>query len=285
MILASIELPVLIVYIVMAIGFIGLIWGAKNQNTKPNARLVMFASVAVVIGAVAASFLVSGTKSEDARLQRNVKQFQVAKAEKVASYIADRFPGGTAAFLIDESSMEVPASQYMNSFVLEELQKRLAEKGVSVGDTLIVGKSKQVVDKSGVESTVIEEPTNAKIMKSNLDTVYDKVDMVVNFVGLPDSISDLRTITFLTRKNTSTGKNNMILLSDLGLPYVDQDMIKNGRVCAVLEQMSEEGSEFDMQKDDAPKDLDEAFDYLYFFLDQNSLATFNEENEKYFVTK
>ena len=103
MILASIELPVLIVYIVMAIGFIGLIWGAKNQNTKANARIVMFASVALVIGAVAASFLVSGTKSEDARLMRNVKQFQTAKAEKVASYISDRFPGGAVAFLIDET--------------------------------------------------------------------------------------------------------------------------------------------------------------------------------------
>ena len=239
----------------------------------------------MVIGSVAASFFVSGTKSEDARLQRNVKQFQTAKAEKVASYIADRFPGGTAAFLIDESSMQVPVSQYMNSFVLEEIQKRLAEKGVSVGETLIVGQSKQVVDKNGVESTVIEEPTNAKIMKTSLDTVYDKVDMVVNFVGLPDSVSDLRTLTFLTRKNTATGKNNMMLLSDLGLPYVDQDMIKSGRVCAILDHLSEEGAEFDMQKDNAPKDLDEAFSYQYFFLDQNSLATFNEENEKYFVTK
>ena len=163
MILASIELPVLIVYIVMAIGFIGLIWGAKNQNTKPNARIVMFASVAVVIGAVAASFMVGGAKSEDARLMRNVKQFQTAKAEKVASYISDRFPGGAVAFLIDESSLGVPANEYGNSFVLEELQKRLSEKGISVGDTLVVGKSKEVVDKSGQASTVVEDPTNAEM--------------------------------------------------------------------------------------------------------------------------
>ena len=284
MILASIELPVLIVYIVMAIGFIGLIWGAKNQNTKPNARLVMFASVAVVIGAVAASFMVSGAKSEDARLVRNVKQFQIAKAEKAASYIADRFPGGAAAFLIDESALAVPTSEYMNSFVLEELQKRLSEKGISVGETLVVGKSKEVVDKSGQASTVVEDPTNAKIMKTNLDTVYDKVDIVVNFVGLPDSLSDLRTITFLTRKNTATGKNNMLLLSDLGLPYVEQDMIKSGRVSAILEYMSDEGAEFDMQKDNAPKDLDEAFDYQYFLLDKDTLSEFVSENEKYFIT-
>ena len=284
MILASIELPVLIVYIVMAIGFIGLIWGAKNQNTKPNARIVMFASVAVVIGAVAASFMVGGAKSEDARLMRNVKQFQTAKAEKVASYIADRFSGGAVAFLIDESSLGVPANEYGNSFVLEELQKRLSEKGISVGDTLVVGKSKEVVDKSGQASTVVEDPTNAKIMKTNLDTVYDKVDIVINFVGLPDSLSDLRTITFLTRKNTATGKNNMLLLSDLGLPYVEQDMIKSGRVSAIIEYLNDEGAEFDMQKDDAPKDLDEAFDYQYFLLDKDTFSQFIEENEKYFIT-
>ena len=285
MILASIELPVLIVYILMAIGFIGLIWGVKNMSTKPNARIIMYGSVVLIIGAVAASFMMSGEKTEDARLVRNVKQFQTAKAERVASYIADRFSGGDVAFLIDESSLNVPLEDYSNSFVLEELKNRLSEKGVSVGDTLIVGESKQVVDKSGEEKTVVEEPTNAKIMKSKLDSVYDKVDIVVNFVGLPDSLSDLRTITFLTRKNTATGKNNMLLLSDRGLPYVDQDMIRNGRVCAVLDYLSEEGAAFDMQKDTAPKDLDEAFDYNYFLLDQNSLSSFIDKNEYYFVTQ
>jgi len=285
MILASIELPVLIVYILMAIGFIGLIWGVKNMSTKPNARIIMYGSVVLIIGAVAASFMVSGEKTEDARLVRNVKQFQTAKAERVASYIADRFSGGDVAFLIDESSLNVPLEDYSNSFVLEEIKNRLSEKGVSVGDTLIVGESKQVVDKSGEEKTVVEEPTNAKIMKSKLDSVYDKVDIVVNFVGLPDSLSDLRTITFLTRKNTATGKNNMLLLSDRGLPYVDQDMIRNGRVCAVLDYLSEEGAAFDMQKDTAPKDLDEAFDYNYFLLDQNSLSSFIDKNEYYFVTQ
>ena len=285
MILASIELPVLIVYIVMAIGFIGLIWGAKNQNTKPNARIVMFASVAVVIGAVAASFMVGGAKSEDARLMRNVKQFQTAKAEKVASYISDRFPGGAVAFLIDESSLGVPANEYGNSFVLEELQKRLSEKGISVGDTLVVGKSKEVVDKSGQASTVVEDPTNAKIMKTNLDTVYDKVDIVINFVGLPDSLSDLRTITFLTRKNTSTGKNNMILMCDNGLPYVEQDMLKASRVSAIVDYVSSSGESFDMQKDSAPKDLSDAFDLMYFFVNADTLGDYISENPNYFITK
>ena len=284
MILASVELPVLIVYVVMAIGFITLIWGVKNLNTKASARIVMIVGAVVVLGAVGFSFTVSGAKSEDARMMNNAKTFQMAKAEKAASYIADRFPGGSAAFLISESASQVPTDELSDSFVLEEIQKRLSEKGVEVGDVLIVGRSKQVVDKSGNESTVVEDPTNAKIMKSTLETVYDKVDIVVNFVGLPSSLSELRTITFLTRKNTATGKNNMLLLSDIGLPYADQELIRNGRLAVIMNILGEPPVEFDMHKDTAPKDLDHAFGYQFFFLDQDSLSEFADQNPRYFVS-
>jgi len=284
MILASVELPVLIVYVVMAIGFITMIWGVKNLNTKASGRIVMIVGAVLVLGAVGFSFTVSGAKSEDARMLNNAKAFQMAKAEKAASYIAERFPGGTAAFLISESASQAPLDDVADSFVLDDLQKRLAEKGVEVGDVLIVGRSKQVVDKSGNESTVVEDPTNAKIMKSTLETVYDKADIVVNFVGLPSSLSDLRTITFLTRKNTATGKNNMLLLSDIGLPYADQDMIRNGRLCAIMNILGEPTVEFDMHKDTAPKDLERAFGYQYFFLNQDSLSEFVDQNPRFFVS-
>ena len=55
---------------------------------------------------------------------------------------------------------------------------------------------------------------------------------VVNFAGLPSSTAELKKITFLTKKNVATGKNNMLLMNDGGLPYVEQDMLKSGRVCA-----------------------------------------------------
>jgi len=285
MIFAAIELPVLIVYIVMAVGFVALIWGVKNLNTKANGRIVMIVGAVLVLGAVAASFMVSGTKTEDARMMKNIKVFQMAKAEKAASYIADRFPGGTAAFLISESASQVPTEEFLDSYVLEELQSRLSEKGVTPGDVLIVGHSKEVVDKSGQSSTVVEDPTNPKIMKSTLDTVYDKVDIVVNFVGLPNSLSDLRTITFLTRKNTATGKNNMLLMTDLGFPYVEQDMIKNGRVSAIIDYIGESDELFDMHKENAPKDLEDAFDYQYMLINQDTISSFVSDNPKYFVSK
>jgi len=284
MILADIELPVLIVYAVMVVGFIVMVWGIKNLNKKSIARIVMIIGAVIVFGAFAASFTVSGAKSEDARLEKNANRFLSAKAEKVASYIADRFPGGVVAFLIDETSYNDSNSE--NHFLLEDIQSRLTEKGVSYEETLVVGLSKQVIDKkTGEENTVVDDPTDATIMKKQLDQVNDKVDFVVNFAGLPSSLTELRKITFLTRKNTATGKNNMILLSDTGLPYVEQAMLKSGRVCAIIDYPNEDGENFNMHKDNAPKDLSEAFDYMYYFINPDTIDSFIMENPNYFITK
>ena len=122
-------------------------------------------------------------------------------------------------------------------------------------------------------------------MKKKLDQVYDKVDIVVNFVGLPNSVSELKKITFLTKKNTSTGKNNMLLMNDVGLPYVEQDMLKKSRVCAIIDYIRDDGTTFDMQKNSAPKDLSEAFDLHYFFINADTLSDYIEANPNYFITK
>ena len=282
MILANVELPVLSVYIVMAVGFIVMVWGIKNQNTKPNARIIMILGAVMVVGGVVGRFLVSPEKSEDARVEKNSRIFQMAKAEKAASYIADRFQenGGTVAFLIDEASNNDSESE--SHFVMEELQKRLEEKGVSWSEVLTVGE--MGVDKKTGEER-LEDPTDATIMKKKLDQVYDKVDIVVNFVGLPNSVSELKKITFLTKKNTSTGKNNMLLMCDVGLPYVEQDMLKKSRVCAIIDYVGEGGVPFDMQKNSAPKDLSEAFDLLYFFINADTLSDYIDANPNYFITK
>ena len=281
MILANIELPILAVYIVMAVGFIVMIWGAKNLNKKSNARIIMIVGAVMVLGGVGGRFCVSAEKSEDARLERNAHIFLNAKAEKAATYIADRFSdGGTVAFLIDDESYNDSASD--NRFVLDDLQSRLSDKGVTCDEILIVGEL-GVDKKTGEERR--EDPTDATIMKKKLDQVYDKVDIVVNFVGLPDSTADLKKITFLTKKNAATGKNNMLLMCDTGLPYVEQDMLKKSRVCAIIDYISSAGSEFDMQKNRAPKDLSDAFDLFYFFINADTLEEYIADNPNYFISK
>ena len=89
MIFANIELPILAVYLVMAVGFIVMVWGVKNLQKKSNARIIMIVGVLMVLGGVGGRFCVSAEKSEDARLEKNARLFLAAKAEKAASYIAD----------------------------------------------------------------------------------------------------------------------------------------------------------------------------------------------------
>ena len=282
MILANVELPVLAVYIVMAVGFIVMVWGIKNLNTKSSARIVMIAGAALVVGGVVGRFFVSAEKSEDARLAKNARIFQMAKAEKAAAYIVERFQedGATVAFLIDEASNNDESSD--NHFVMEELQKRLEEKGASWSEVITVGE--MGVDKKTGEER-LEDPTDAAIMKKKLDPLFDKVDIVVNFAGLPSSLSELKKITFLTKKNTATGKNNMLLMTDTGLPYVEQDMLKKSRVCAIIDYVRDGGSVFDLQKNSAPKDLSEAFDLSFYFINADTLDEYIAENPNYFVTK
>jgi len=284
MILANVELPVAIVYIVMAIGFIVMVWGIKNMNTKSSARIIVAVGAVIFFGAFAASFKVSAEGSEDARFRRNAQAFLKAKAEVVASYIAERFPGGSVAFIMEESSSNDTESD--DYFVLQELQSRLSEKGVSSGDILIVGKSKQVVDKkTGESNEVIDEPTDPTLMQKQLKTVFEKVDVVINFAGLPNSTADIGKVSFITSKPNRSGKNNMIIMNDNGLPYVEQEMLKNGRVCAVINYVTAANVEFRMEKDSVPKDPVAAFGMRYFFINPDTLSNFIAENPDYFVTK
>ena len=281
MIFAEIEPTVLAVYIAMAVGFIVMVSGIKNLNKKSNARIIMAIGAIIVFGAVGASFFVSGGKSESARLEKNIRVFRLAKAEKAASYIFERFSQDcVVAFLIDMETSKSPDS--VDAIVLSELQNRLKEKGVTCGEVLVVGET--AVDKKTGEETR-EDPLDAGIMKKKLDQVYDNADIVVNFVGLPSSTADLKTISFLTKKNTSTGKNNMLLMNENGLPYVEQDMLKSGRVCAIIDHMSEARAAFNMQKDVAPKDLNEAFNLFFCLVCPETLESFIANDENYFITE
>ncbi|MBR4254742.1 MAG: hypothetical protein IKQ16_06600 [Lentisphaeria bacterium] len=282
MLFANIEFPVLAVYVLMVIGFIVMVWGIKNQNTKPNARIFIALGAIMVIGGTVGRLLISPKNAENARLERNATLFQNAKAEKAAQYIASRFQeeGSAVAFLIDEESYSNSSSD--NHIMLEYFQRILPEKGISWSDILVVGEM-TTDKKTGEEKR--NDPLDAAIMKKKLDQVYDKVDVVINFVGLPRSISDLKKITFLTKKNNNTGKNNMFLMTDTGLAFVEQDMLKSGRVCGIIRNSSEESMAFNIRKDEVPKDLSKAFDTFFLLISPDTVSDFIDKNPNYFVSQ
>lgn len=218
------------------------------------------------------------------KLEENVKVFRSAKADKAASYIAERFPEGKVAFLIEDVFYNDPDSEYR--ILLDAIRRRLAENGIDC-DTVLTIKTSENEIGAGNKSRDPESVFVANLNKALLDVVRDNVDIVVNFVGLPKSVRGVQDVRSL-RGASSAGKNNMLLMSDAGLAYVRPSMIESGRVSAIVDYVNSNGpaSQFDITKDTAPKDPDEAFDYLYFFLKADTLDAFIADgNEDYFVQK
>lgn len=205
------------------------------------------------------------------KMEANVKVFRAAKAEKAASCIAERFPEGKVAFLIEEVFYNDPESEYR--IVLDEIRKRLSEKGISCDDVLTI---RTGGDETAAKKAADPEEAFAKDLNTALADVQNSVDIVVNFAGLPKSDKGFQAVRFL-RGSSASGRNNMLLMTDTGLDFIPREMIRSRRVCAILDYVTPHGPgcEFDITKDTAPKDLAEAFDYLYFFLDDDSFEGFD----------
>lgn len=283
MLLASFEIMDYITFAAMIVGFITMVWGIQNVNKNANGRLAMIAGAVLVFGGVIAFFYTFFfTDAKTKRVNQNAHIFLEAKAEKAATYIADRFPdGGAVGFIIDESTYNDSESD--NNVVMKEIQRLLSERGFTCDEVIIVGESKEVVDKKTGESSVVnEDPTDGPIMEKKLKPFVDKFDMVINFVGLPESLSEVK-LNYLTRKNNATGKNNMMLMCDTGLAFVPQEMLKKSRVCAIIDYVSYAGNEFDIQEKKVKKD--EAFDMMYYFVNADTLESYISDNPDYFIAK
>ena len=286
MLLAKIEILDIVTYVVIFAGFIAMIWGVKNLNKTSSGRIVMIAGAVVLLaGTIFASIRsISDNTVENVNKVKNV--FLTAKAAKAAEFIKQRFPENpTVAFLISEESYNKADSD--DRIVLDELQKRLGEAGIACDKVITIKTAEEEGD--GAKKAKDKDPAEAyaKELNKALGEVKDKVNILVNFIGLPESSSAIASVNFLKETRASAGKNDMLLLTDVGLPYVKQSMVENNHVCAIIEYTSsEEASNFNVMNDSAPKDLDKAFDINYFFVNADTLADFNsKENDQYFVTK
>ena len=216
------------------------------------------------------------------KLEKNAKVFRSAKAEKAVSYIAERFPHGDVAFLIDEAFYNNPDSE--DRILLDEMQKRLGEKGISC-DTVLTIKTNE--DETGAgKGSQDSERLFAKNLNNVLSEVRDKVDIVVNFVGLPKSVSGINDVRLL-RGTSPDGRNNMLLMNDAGLAFVPSQMIRNGRVSAIINYVCSNGPgcQFDITEDAAPKDSADAFDCLYYFVNADTLDAFIADGNEDFFQK
>ena len=278
----------IITYVIMFAGLLAVIWGIRNLNKTANGRVVMIIGAVVLFGGVIFNIIYTWP-TKDKTLDRNEKKeaaFRMAKAEIAARYIAERFPDGRVAFLIDETSAANPESE--SSIVLAELKRLLGEKGLTCEEEIKIKVAEEDGDSAKKpKSSADPEEAFGKTLNSVLDKIKDKdkLDIVVNFIGMPKSQKGFDSVKFI-QAASSTGKKNMLLMNDVGLDFVKQSMIENGRVSAIIEYTTEEGKNFNFEKDNVPKDPEKAFNLKYFFIKSDTLPDFNSmENDTYFINK
>ena len=283
MLFARVEILDILAYVLMFAGLVAVIWGVKNLNKTSNGRIVMIAGAVVLFGG-AIYACIRGMADNTVENVTKVKTvFLTAKAAKAADFIRER-ENPAIAFLISEEAYNNAESD--DRIVFEELKKRLEEAGISCDKVITLKMSEDEGETSSKKNA--KDPAEAYKDKLNtaLKEVKDNVNILVNFIGLPESSGAVAGVNFIKETRASAGKNDMLLMCDVGLPYVKQSMIENNHICAIIEYTSAEGSNFNVMSDKAPKDLNVAFDYNYFFVKGDTLADFNsKENDAYFVTK
>ena len=285
MLFARIEILDILTYVLMFAGLVAVIWGIKNLNKTSNGRIVMIAGAVVLFGSAIYACIRSMSDNTVENVTKVKTVFLTAKAAKAADFIRERYPENpTVAFLISEEAYNNADSD--DRIVFDELKKRLEEAGISCDKVITLKTSEDEGENASKKNA--KDPADAFKDKLNtaLKEVKDNVNILVNFIGLPESAGAVSSINFIKETRASAGKNDMLLMSALGFPYVKQSMIENNHICAIIEYTSEEGSNFNVMKDKAPKDLNVAFDYNYFFVKGDTLADFNsKENDTYFVSK
>lgn len=275
MILFAMEMGAMIAYAIMGIGVVGMIWAAAASKKNESMKLFIYIFLAVVIGALLVkTFFINENDSQDARLYDNARIMQMARVNKVADYIVQKWPNGKVSFLVNEIQMqEQSEGDYLDKFAVTELKRILTEKGMECTDDLImVGKL--------VKDDVYENPTDTAVLTKALKSQIDKVNVVVNFVGLPEAKGEADKLPYLIKKNTNN-MNNMIVMSDVGLPYVNQKLFETARVVYVVSDTSEDLA-FDFRMQKLPSDSQEVFDMFYAFLDTTGYATYRSKNSGLF---
>lgn len=276
------EIANMIVYAVMAVSVIGVLWAWKGSTTNPNLKPLIFVFVAVILGCLVMNmFVFKASKSEDKRFDRNLVRIQTAKAARAAEYIDEKWHDGKIIFLASEDIMNESEDDYTRLFVMREIMRRLDAVGISYEENPVISKPEAPKKVDGV---MVQGAPNdlTSLTKALRPYVGDKVDVCVNFVGLPEVDGDADKLTYITKKSAAK-KGNMLVMVETGLPYLDRKYIESGRVAYVFEDSH--GNDFDLLKQEAPKDLSATFDQFYSLVDSSTLNGFISDNPDYFPKK
>lgn len=251
-------------YVIMGLGLVAMMWCAKNQRRVANAQL--YSVICLVVVAVSAVMALSSYFG-DGELEQsisNAKQFELAKVDQIAQYVNANYAGKKVAVII-RSDMMKPSDYQIN--VLEAFTERVKDK-VQLQDPMII----QMTDYSQVSSDsqnpppVLspEEELNAKKYNQQFDACKNaKVDLVVNFAGLPPMNEEVFKL-----KIWRWGKNDpKVVLAEINEMNFDARTLKT---CVAAAVVSKPDVKFDYLEDKAPEDLNAAFKLRFVLLTEKN---------------
>jgi len=246
-------------YILMVVGLGGMIWCAKAQKRIANAKIyAIVCLVLIVISAIMALVNEFGPDPETKRFSENEKQFTLARLSRIAEFVNKNYAGRKVAILIHQNDIPNSTnSQWIRVDKVKELKSFL--KGVTVLDPVII---KPVTN--GNE----EAAEDLSLSNENLDKMFDECkalqpDVVIYLSGFSEG-TETKKLKVWKWKGKNEPKLILAGVSDINAIRPKALKEDDGVLEAVvMSRITIDKSKFDPMKDNAPKDLKEAFDVQY----------------------
>lgn len=86
----------------MVIGVIGIFICRKKQKTNPNAQVLAFVFLIIILGGVAGMLWETSEGHENDKYFANEKRFMVARSSVLADYIAKMWPGKEVVLIVND---------------------------------------------------------------------------------------------------------------------------------------------------------------------------------------
>lgn len=258
-------------YIVMAAGLIGMIWCAKSQKRVANAKLyAIICLVVVVISAVMAlSSYFSDPEME--RAMANQKQFDLAKLNKIAEFVNEKYDGKKVVILVHQDMLPSKDATYIRIDPVKEL-KSFLKKGVTVVETVIIKPPtpEEIKAMGGNPDDMIPDEISRSYQTFNKKFEECKnlhPDAIIDLAGLPSGEEARKVKVWKWSKNDP--KLILTQIDEIGVSFPPKALVSEDGVleCVIVGRNDQK---FNFLEDEASKDLKEAFDSMYILVTKDN---------------
>lgn len=246
--------------LIMAGAFLGMLYCAKIQRKKRNARYIAVGLMIVVL-ICCFMFIFGGGDSDIAAIMETEQTYAKAAASTLAEHIAKSKP---------KSVLVIASPNYKNNnretAIIESIKEYLPDAKV---DNLVSPKVRLSAgtDPATPPPESLEDNTVTAAQFNDLLARNPKADMIICLIGLPLDVNNMEIWK-------QDGKIMAILFADVTML---RKAIASGKVIAVS---FKPGVRLDQEA--CPSDVKEAFDRRYLLIDKNNIADVAKKYKEFF---